>query len=258
MKKVDPVYPQIAQIAHVEGTVILGINISDEGKVTSPRAISGHPILIVAAMDAVQRWEYRPYVLEGRARAVTAMVRVPFSLGHTPKEDRTFTAYDEQETKCQTLLDQQSYASAQDACASLPQLAEKAHLGIAPAYDLSGFAYFEASHFQDALVAWQHQLAITKDYHLKINPDEGEAHFNMARALQATGDLNGARLHCEQAVRLLEAAHRDMPRATAYSEKLRTILLSYASLLRQMGKQSDAEAMEKKAEAISMKPYSQR
>lgn len=252
IKKLPPIYPQMAQIAHVEGRVILAINISPEGKVTSPRAISGHPILIQSAMDAITHWEYRPYLVDGQPRAVTAMVRVPFSLGHTPKDDPAFTAYDEQETNCQGLLDQQSYASAQDACASLPQLAKKADLGIAPAYALLGLAHFKASNFQDALVAWQHQLAITEGYHLRDNPGEAEAHFNVARALQATGDLPGAKSHYDRAVSVFEKLHHEMPKAKAFSENLRTALQSYAALLRQLGDQSKADALEKEAQSIDV------
>ncbi|HEY6971635.1 MAG TPA: energy transducer TonB [Candidatus Angelobacter sp.] len=253
IKKVEPVYPDLAKVAHIEGRVIIGIIISSEGKVVSERAITGHPLLIQPAMVAVKHWEYHPYVLEGQSRTVTAVVRVPFSLGHTPKEDPAFTAYDEQETKCQTLLDQQSYASASQACASLPELAEKANWSEATAYRLSGFAYFKASNFQDALVAWQHQLAITKGY--KDNAGEGEAHFNVARTLQATGDLDGAKSHYERAVSRFEAAHHDAPQVAAYSENLRTVLLSYASLLRQIGDQERAKKLEEKAASLEIKPH---
>src|SRR5215471_1498964 len=83
IKRVEPAYPQLAKVARVQGRVIVGIVISPEGKVASERALSGHPILIQSAMDAVRLWEFRPYILEGRPRAVTALVRVAFSLGHT-------------------------------------------------------------------------------------------------------------------------------------------------------------------------------
>ena len=255
IKKVEPVYPDLAKLAHIQGRVILGIIISSEGKITSQRAISGHPILIQSAMVAVSHWVYPPYVLEGQARAVTAMVRVAFSLGHTPK-DPAFTAYDEEETKCQTLLDQQSYASASQACASLPELAKKANFNEATAYDLSGSAYFKASDFQDALVAWQHQLAVTKGY--KDNVGEGEAHFNVARALQATGDLNGAKSHYERAVSRFHAVHHDMPDVAAYSEYLRTVLRSYASFLQQIGDQAGAKKLEDEAASSEVKSHTRR
>jgi len=251
LKKVEPIYPQLAKAARVEGIVIVSIIISPEGKARPERAISGHPILIQSVMVAVHQWEYRPYLLEGKLRAVTALVRVPFSLGHTPKEDPGFTAYDEQETKCQVLLDQQSYASAQQVCAPLPELAEKATFRSDIAYGLSGLAYFKAANFHDALVAWQHQLAITKGWH--PSSESGEAYFNVARALQATGDLNGARSHYEHAVNNFESLHHDIPESNAIVEHLRIVLQNYASLLRQMGNKEKAEAMERKAEAIAAK-----
>src|SRR5262249_55595944 len=97
-----------------------------------------------------------------------------------------------------------------------------------------------------------------KDSHLKENPGEGEAYFNVARALQATGDLNGAKSHYEHAVSIFEAVHRRMPDIKRWSEDLRIALQSYASLLRQMGNKEKAEALEKEAETIQVKSSQQK
>ncbi|HKE32129.1 MAG TPA: energy transducer TonB, partial [Candidatus Angelobacter sp.] len=80
VKKVEPPYPQMARMAHIEGKVVLSIVISPEGKVSSVRAISGHPILIQPTMDAVYKWEYKPFIVDGKPRWVTTVVNVPFSL----------------------------------------------------------------------------------------------------------------------------------------------------------------------------------
>ena len=76
----DPVYPQMAKIAHVQGDVVLQALISKTGTIENLRAISGHPILIQAAMDAVRQWRYNPWVLNGEAVEVETTITVKFHM----------------------------------------------------------------------------------------------------------------------------------------------------------------------------------
>jgi protein TonB len=80
IKQVQPVYPQLARAAHVEGTVLLAAIIDTQGKITGLRALSGHPLLIPAAISAVQQWRYRPYILNGNPVEVETQVTVKFTL----------------------------------------------------------------------------------------------------------------------------------------------------------------------------------
>lgn len=56
-----PAYPAAASASHVQGEVKLSADVDRDGKVASVRVISGPPLLRDAAVDAVQRWRYRPY-----------------------------------------------------------------------------------------------------------------------------------------------------------------------------------------------------
>lgn len=76
----DPQYPQMAKIAHVQGDVVLQATISKGGSIENLRAISGHPILIQAAMDAVKEWKYRPYMLNGDPVEVETTITVKFHM----------------------------------------------------------------------------------------------------------------------------------------------------------------------------------
>ena len=67
LRRVEPVYPIIAQRARIEGTVELRAIISKDGMIEGLQRISGHPLLVTAAMDAVRQWRYRPYMLNERA-----------------------------------------------------------------------------------------------------------------------------------------------------------------------------------------------
>jgi len=80
VSKVAPEYPVDAKKQHVEGTVVMTVNVDKEGKVSNIKLISGHPLLAPAALDAVKLWKYRPYLLNGAPVEVETEVEVNFTL----------------------------------------------------------------------------------------------------------------------------------------------------------------------------------
>jgi protein TonB len=77
---VQPTYPQMARIAHIQGDVLLQATISKSGVIENLRAVQGHPILIQAAMDAVKQWKYKPYILNGEPVEVETTIKVQFHM----------------------------------------------------------------------------------------------------------------------------------------------------------------------------------
>ncbi len=78
--KVQPEYPPAAKAARIQGPVVLKALISKYGGIENLRVLSGHPMLVRAAMDAVSQWRYRPYYLNGEPVAVETQVTVNFIL----------------------------------------------------------------------------------------------------------------------------------------------------------------------------------
>lgn len=78
VSKIVPEYPIIAKRVGVQGDVKLHAIISRDGTIQSLNLISGHPLLVVAAMDAVKQWRYRPYYLNGEAVEVETYITVTF------------------------------------------------------------------------------------------------------------------------------------------------------------------------------------
>ncbi len=81
LRQTLPTYPQIAKTAHVSGTVILHAIISKDGTVQELQYVSGPPLLMKAAMDAVRDWRYTPTQLNGDPVEVDTTISVVFSLG---------------------------------------------------------------------------------------------------------------------------------------------------------------------------------
>lgn len=86
--KEEPVYPQMAKIAKVEGDVVIKAYITKAGSIENLRAVSGHPILIQSAMDAVTHWKYKPFLLNGEPVAVETTVTVKYRLPSPPHKLR--------------------------------------------------------------------------------------------------------------------------------------------------------------------------
>jgi protein TonB len=80
VNKVQPVYPPLARQTRIAGTVRLHAIISKSGSVDSLEVLSGHPLLVRAAMDAVQQWKYKPTLLNGEPVEVDTTIDVIFSL----------------------------------------------------------------------------------------------------------------------------------------------------------------------------------
>lgn len=75
-----PAYPESARAQEIEGSVIMDVVISQTGTVKYVRVIDGDRHLRAAAQDAVLRWRYKPYLLNGEAVEVATTVKLDFRL----------------------------------------------------------------------------------------------------------------------------------------------------------------------------------
>ena len=75
-----PVYPPIASAARVQGSVVVQVGISIEGRVQDVSVVSGHALFNEAALQAVRQRAYKPFVLNGKAIPVVTTVTVNFTL----------------------------------------------------------------------------------------------------------------------------------------------------------------------------------
>lgn len=76
-----PVYPPLARQARIQGTVRMEAIIGKDGSIQELKVISGHPLLIPAAQNAVQQWRYAPTMLNGVPVEVITTIEVNFTLG---------------------------------------------------------------------------------------------------------------------------------------------------------------------------------
>jgi protein TonB len=82
---VEPQYPAAAKQAKVEGVVILEATVTADGTVDKVKVISGHPLLIEAATEAISHWKYEPTYLNGQPVPVILTAKINFSLANAGK-----------------------------------------------------------------------------------------------------------------------------------------------------------------------------
>ena len=82
LHKVQPVYPAMARMNGIQGTVFLKAHIDKEGRISELTPMSGPPELVDAAVGAVKQWRYRPYLLQGQPVEVETQITVNFTLGY--------------------------------------------------------------------------------------------------------------------------------------------------------------------------------
>jgi len=80
VRKVNPAYPPLAKQARVSGEVHLSAIIGDDGTVKKLEVISGHPLLVPPALEAVKQWVYQPTLINGKPAEVKTEITVTFSL----------------------------------------------------------------------------------------------------------------------------------------------------------------------------------
>jgi TonB family protein len=79
-----PAYPEVAKADHVEGPVVVKAIISKAGTVQDVHVIEGNPLLRTAAAEAIYKWRYRPYLLNGQPVEAATTITVDFKLSRSP------------------------------------------------------------------------------------------------------------------------------------------------------------------------------
>ncbi|MCU1259947.1 MAG: TonB family protein [Bryobacterales bacterium] len=81
IKSVAPVYPPLALQARIQGTVRFNVTIGPDGHIQNMQLVSGHPLLVAAAQEALQQYQWKPTLLNGNPVQVSTTVDISFTLG---------------------------------------------------------------------------------------------------------------------------------------------------------------------------------
>jgi TonB family protein len=262
VKKVAPIYPPLAKQVRIQGKVRLQAAISKTGMVESVNVVSGHPLLVQAAVDAVKQWQYKPFLADGQPVAVSTEVEVPFSLGLSDAsyqaEQKSNDDYFKREDECRNLLKAQKYAEAEASCKSAVELAEKLpserQNERRTANELAGEALLYEKNFVEALSFFKTELTIGEASLKPTDAELGYAYHHVALGYHATGDLQQAQSYYEKSEATLRAAREHMDGEffkNQYAKAIQSVLRDYIVLLQQTGQNDAAAKAQQRADAIA-------
>lgn len=264
---VAPTYPAAARSAHVQGDVVIKVEISPDGLVRSPKVLSGPAMLREAAASALRQWRYSPFHSGQEIIAVTGNVLISFTLGdtpavHTPHESSANGSYSvlitlpptdhrgEPDAEIATRFDvpweactrgviaQATDVSTANACKEAAAIADefpadRRFVERRRAYVYAATAYGNIRDLQTALHYADKAVEVLKLGH---DDDSGsEAAYSIRGQIRAfSGDMTGG----DEDMSLAE----DFCRRGKLSGALKRDLEFHAELLRRMNRPQDAQA----------------
>ena len=175
INRVEAVYPPAALAARIFGTVSVEVTVDESGNVTSARALSGHPLLKEAAVEAARGWTFKPTLLQGKPIKVLGALTFTFKLPEHILRERVIER-----------LKQQIARNPEN-----PTL----HYRL-------GLAYEENEQFADALNAYERAVALKPTYgnaqvalgalNMKLNQyDRALRAYNQAVLLDLPPEIKG-------------------------------------------------------------------
>ncbi|MBZ5579771.1 MAG: TonB family protein [Acidobacteriia bacterium] len=258
-EKSDPVYPALAKQTKTQGTVKIDITVSETGAVVSTKLIGGHPLLVTAAIDAVKKRKYTPYMAGGKATSFVTTVEIPFSVG-IPKDEydrqqAVSDRYFKLEDKCRGLLQASKWEDAEQACRDALPLAQQLgdHQGLTKmgAYEHVGYALLGQQRYGDALEYYSRAFEFAQSSLKETDAELGYAYRNLAMANHGLRNLDKARELYRKAEAILQLAHENIDSADLkqrYETALKEILKYHLLAAEEAGDSAEVQDIKKRLE----------
>lgn len=260
----DPVYPAIARAAHIQGDVLLHVSVDASGHVTKVEAVGGPPMLVGSAVEAVKKWVYQPFVIDGKPAPARLIVSVPFSLGIPDaqvKSDQTIgQAYFPKADECRSANAAGHWQDAVKSCGEALAVAERfpdqasRSNELRLAHEEFGEALAFSGNLSDALEQFRITVGLADKYLKPTDQEYASAYYWQAFAEHASHMPDAA----ERDYSIAEASYRQaiehLPEMRPiYSRYLAQTLVYHSVLVAQMGDTARAQTM--RTEAVSLNPH---
>ncbi len=234
----DPTYPDAAAEQNIAGTVVLRVTVNQSGQVAHIYPISGPELLIGPAAEAIRKWQYTPFEIEGKLAVVHTVVHVPFGeLAAAAEQQRLLASFRPLWKSCAEAV-RADTAEQLEACRTASATASQLTPGTRPVERRESAQFFAVALVRAGSYGQAASLA-ERALPLYAEPPPDPAALAtttllLAQARAASGDLPGAAQILTQAeghLRESLAAASDRNLRKLYTEALHSCLQFHASLL---------------------------
>lgn len=197
-------YPEIAKVARAKGLVKVEISVSDQGFVTSAKAISGHPLLQSAAVGAVKKRKYHPYMVGNRTVPFTTIVEMFFPPGATKEEkleherqDELAKQYYKEDERCRDLAKRGRWTEAEKTCRAVLriayQLSDDRYMEKMGSNEILGHVLLNQKRYPEAVEFYKHAISVVETKLTLEDAELGRLYGDLAIAHHLMRDLQSAR-----------------------------------------------------------------
>ena len=192
-----PVYPPIAAVAHVEGSVRVHFVIATDGTTKEVEYLSGPVLLMRAATDSIRTWRFKPTLVAGAAVEVSTIAPVNFFLPGDSADKHLAPFRKAVEKHPNDVKDHVALSRAALGVGETDEAVAEAQKAISlqPNDANSHFALADALADLDAAIQEYRQG-------IALGPKDADAYFNLSRLLDLKGDLDGAVAECRHGIEL--------------------------------------------------------
>ena len=261
IKRFEPLYPEPAELARIQGVVELRVTINEKGNVTDLKPVMGHPLLLGSAFQAVKKWQFQPFIFHEQASPVRTIVQLIFALGPDAEREKDYLR---KEVVCNISLQNNMADEAETVCHKALAIAKDLPNYFAPdkfsAYGNAGRAALDANRVEEAVDTIEQQLRFIKKISQPGNSQLVSVSSDLAHAYARAGHMPQADAQYTETEQAQIAAQKDLhsrkdkldsgdydAQSASYSHNLQVILKEHALLLRNMGKNSEADTLEQRA-----------
>jgi TonB family protein len=259
----EPLYPPIAKAARVQGTVEIAVVINTAGKVSSEKALSGPAMLQQAALDAVHKWTFTPFLLNGAPVTVSAVFAIPFQIdkpgeGPTKEQEEAAQAWFPVSDKCRNALQANNADESLNYCKGALEFATMAgdtnssdQLGLMLSHQYYGHALILAGKLDEALTEENTAVEESKKWLKETDQEYAMPFFWRAMAEARLGQTEATFTDLQIAEETHRRAIAHLPEMKKmYSQTLASILRMHADLLDQIGRTEEAAKLRAEADSF--------
>lgn len=245
IEKPEPAYPPIAKAARAEGIVKIEATVSEQGVVTSAKAISGHPLLQSTAVSSVKRRKYKAYMVDGKPVPFVTEVYIRFPPGtlsgaqkqDSERQEELARQYFKEDDKCRDLVRGQKWKEAEESCGVIVRIADQFSddraLERMGAYEMFGHVLRGQKRYKEALEYYNQALDAVRSRLTEKNAELGRLYGDIAITHHLLRDLDKARELYKKAGKIYQLAYASIGDGDS-DEEIDTIKQSYMRSLKKL------------------------
>jgi TonB family protein len=251
----QPPTPPLAKAAKIGGTVVLDVSIGLDGRVTAVKVVSGHPMLVQAAVDAVRKWQFKPFMQDGNPTAVVGAVNIVFASAISVQEEKARQQFFPLMDSCRALIAARDLKAAEKKCSEAVSVSDELPADVllerVDARTQLAHTLFLQVRYAESLPIYQLALDMNERNSGDQDADVAGAYANLARAYWRNGDPTRAYALYGTSIEIFKAAVKHLPDfKDRYLSSLKRTLLERAQVARKLGKEAEATGFDTEASRL--------